>query len=239
MILRPPALARRIALSLIVLWAGSGSAFGETLLSALARAYGGNPDLNQSRASVRVRDEDAPKALSGLRPKASVAASGGPQFANIKIPFGGSGGQASGSSGGFGRQYTGYPRGATLNVSQTIFDGGRTENSVRQAESGVYAARATLRLTEQAILQNGATAYMNVLRDTAVLALRKSNIAVLGEQLRQTRDRFQVGEVTRTDVAQAEASLAQARSEFYAAQAQLKTSVANYRQIIGDLGLRH
>ena len=90
-----------------------------------------------------------------------------------------------------------------------------------------------MRLTEQAILQNGATAYMNVLRDTAVMNLRKNNIAVLEQQLKQTRDRFQVGEVTRTDVAQAEASLAQARSEFYAAQAQLKTSVANYRQIIG------
>lgn len=90
-----------------------------------------------------------------------------------------------------------------------------------------------MRLTEQATLQNGATAYMNVLRDTAVVNLRKNNIAVLEQRLQQTRDRFQVGEVTRTDVAQAEASVAQARSELYAAQAQLKNSVATYRQIIG------
>ena len=192
----------------------------------------GNPDLNQSRAAVRVRDEEAPKALAGMRPKANIQASVGPQYANLRFPA--------------GRDQTtrpaavppmtnilGYPRGTTLNVSQNLFDGGRTENSVKQAESSVFAARATMRLTEQAILQNGATAYMNVLRDTAVLNLRKNNISVLEQQLKQTRDRFQVGEVTRTDVAQAEASLAQARSELYAAQAQLKNSIANYRQIIG------
>jgi outer membrane protein len=203
----------------------------ESLLSALARAYGGNPDLNQGRASVRARDEDAPKALAGMRPKANIQASAGPQYSNIKIPAGRA--QLTGGRSFSYDEYVGYPRGATLNISQNIFDGGATENNVKRAQSGVFAARATLRLTEQAILQNGATAYMNVLRDTAVLNLRKNNIDVLEQQLRQTRDRFQVGEVTRTDVAQAEASLAQARSEFYAAQAQLKTSSANYRQIIG------
>ncbi len=212
-------------------------ASAESLMSALARAYYGNPDLNQSRANVRVRDEDAPKAKAGLRPKASITAQYGTQYAAIKIPFGGSASQqagaASGASGDFEDTYVGYPRGATLNLSQTLFDGFRTENSVRQAESGVFAARSTMRLTEQATLQNGATAYMNVLRDTAVVSLRRNNITVLEEQLKQTRDRFQVGEVTRTDVAQAEASVALARSEFYAAQAQLKNSMANYRQIIG------
>lgn len=212
-------------------------AAAESLLTALARAYYGNPDLNQSRANVRVRDEDAPKAKAGLRPKASITAQYGAQYAAIKIPFGGSASQtagaAPGASGDFQDTYVGYPRGATLNLSQTLFDGFRTENSVRQAESSVFAARSTMRLTEQATLQNGATAYMNVLRDTAIVSLRKNNIAVLEEQLKQTNDRFQVGEVTRTDVAQAEASVSLARSEFYASQAQLKNSMANYRQIIG------
>jgi len=225
-------------LALAFVAAAPDRASAESLMSALARAYYGNPDLNQSRANVRVRDEDAPKAKAGLRPKASITAQYGAQYAAIKIPFGGSStqqaGAASGASGDFQDTYVGYPRGATLNLSQTLFDGFRTENSVRQAESGVLAARSTMRLTEQATLQNGATAYMNVLRDTAVLSLRKSNITVLDEQLKQTRDRFQVGEVTRTDVAQAEASVALARSEFYAAQAQLKNSMANYRQIIGN-----
>lgn len=203
----------------------------ETLLSALARAYSGNPDLNQSRASVRARDEEAPKALAGSRPNASIQASAGPQYGNLRIPAGRS---ATGQRQFTGQEFVGYPRGATLNISQNIFDGGRTENSLRQAESNVFAARATMRLTEQAILQNGATAYMNVLRDAAIVSLRKNNIGVLEQQLKQTQDRFRVGEVTRTDVAQAEAALAQANSELYASQAQLKTSIANYRQIIGD-----
>jgi outer membrane protein len=203
----------------------------ETLLSALARAYAGNPDLNQSRAAVRVRDEDMPKALAGMRPKVNIQTSAGPLYGNLRLPAGRS--AMTGQRQFTQEEYTGYPRGATLNMSQSIFDAGRATNSVRQAESNVFAARATMRLTEQATLQNGATTYMNVLRDTAVMNLRKNNIAVLEQQLKQTRDRFQVGEVTRTDVAQAEASVAQARSELYAEQAQLKNSVATYRQIIG------
>ncbi len=120
-----------------------------------------------------------------------------------------------------------------LTVTQNLFNGGRTLNGVRQAESNIFGSRENLRSTEQDVLQNGATAYMNVLRDTAVLELRRNNITVLEEQLRQTRDRFNVGEVTRTDVAQAELSLASARSDYFAAQANLQTSIANYRQIIG------
>ena len=218
-----------VSMALMVFSAGAARA--ESLASALARAYAGNPDLNQSRAAVRARDEEAPKALSGMRPKASIQASAGPQHANLRFPAGRN--EITGKRQYLLEEYTGYPRGAALNVQQNIFDGGRTSNSVKQAESNVYAARATMRLTEQAILQNGATAYMNVLRDTAVMNLRTNNISVLEQQLKQTRDRFQVGEVTRTDVAQAEASVAQAKSELYAAQAQLKNSVANYRQIIG------
>ncbi|WP_457796824.1 TolC family outer membrane protein [Methylocystis sp. S23] len=220
------------AAAAIVAAIAAADARAESLYSALARAYGGNPDLNQSRANVRARDEDAPIAEAGMRPKASIQATWGPQFSTVKLPAGRN--QLDNGRAFSYDRYLGYPRGSTLNVTQNIFDGGATENSVKRAASGVFAARATMRLTEQAILQNGATAYMNVLRDTAVVNLRKNNIAVLDQQLKQTRDRFQVGEVTRTDVAQAEASLAQARSELYAAQAQLKTSIANYRQIIGN-----
>jgi outer membrane protein len=208
-----------------------GYARAESLVSALARAYAGNPDLNQSRAAVRARDEETPKALAGMRPKANIQASVGPQYANLRFPAGRN--AVTGQRDYTLEEYTGWPRGATLNLSQNIFDGNRTENSVKQSQSNVFAARASMRLTEQAILQTGATAYMNVLRDTAVMNLRKNNISVLEQQLKQTRDRFQVGEVTRTDVAQAEASLAQAKTDLYAAQAQLKTSVATYRQIIG------
>ena len=209
---------------------GLPGARAESMNSALARAYDSNPDLNQSRASVRARDEDAPKALAGMRPKASISASAGSQFSSVRIPAGRS---TTGQREYYSDEFVGTPRGATFNVSQTLFDGGRTANSARQAESSVLSARASLRQTEQTILQTAATSYMNVLRDTAILALRKSNVSVLAEQLRLTRDRFQVGEVTRTDVAQAEASLAQAHSDVFAAEGVLKISIAGYRQVVG------
>ena len=126
-----------------------------------------------------------------------------------------------------------FPSTASLTVTQNIFNGNRSANGVRQAESQVQQSREQTRNTEQNTLQNGATAYMNVLRDTAILELNKNNITVLEEQLRQTRDRFNVGEVTRTDVAQSESSLATARSQYFTAQANLQTSIANYRQVIG------
>ncbi len=97
----------------------------------------------------------------------------------------------------------------------------------------MLGARATLRNTEQNVLLDAATSYMNVLRDTAILNLNRNNVEVLEEQLRQTRDRFQVGEVTRTDVAQAEARLSQSQSQAILAESNLKTSIARFRQNVG------
>jgi outer membrane protein len=111
-----------------------------------------------------------------------------------------------------------------VQIDQNIFDSGKTRNSVSQAESQVLGARATLRNTEQNVLLDAATSYMNVLRDTAILNLNRNNVEVLEEQLRQTRDRFQVGEVTRTDVAQAEARLSSSQSQAILAESNLKTS---------------
>lgn len=189
---------------------------------ALALAYGGNPDLNQQRAGVRATDENLPRASSGWRPTANVTANAGYNYLDFT------------EVDGVTRKRTGsLPRAAALNINETIYDGNRTINGVRQAESNIFGARESLRNTELNVLLNGATAYMNVLRDTAILDLRKNNIIVLEEQLRQTRDRFNVGEVTRTDVAQAESSLANGRSDYFAAQSNLQTSIANYRQVIG------
>jgi outer membrane protein len=193
----------------------------ETMSGALARAYGGNPDLNQQRASVRATDETLPRATSGYRPAVTATSQGG--YAHQEL-------QAPGTR--VVRTDT-TPASVGLTVSQNLFNGFRTANSVRQAESNILGSREVMRNTEQNVLQNGATAYMNVLRDTAIVDLRKNNIVVLEEQLRQTRDRFDVGEVTRTDVAQAESSLATARSDYFVAQANLQNSIANYRQVIG------
>ncbi|HET6377718.1 MAG TPA: TolC family outer membrane protein [Methylocella sp.] len=220
------------------------SAAAETMSGALARAYAGNPDLNQQRAGVRATDENLPRASSQWRPQASVSGQYGYNYFDITTPSDATavGIQAgsplelssgSGSSGGIRTRKGTGPGTVSLTVSQNIFNGNRTLNGVRQAESSIFGARENLRATEQNILLAAATAYMNVLRDTAILELRKNNIIVLEEQLRQTRDRFTVGEVTRTDVAQAEASLATGRSDYFTAQANLKTSVADYRRVIG------
>jgi outer membrane protein len=206
-------------------------ATAEMIGDALAKAYVNNADLDEQRANVRVRDEDVPKAATGMRPRASLSVNGGPGRTAVRQPA------------GFDQlnnrlysddKYSGLPKNGTLGVQQPLFDGGKTENSVRQAESGVFAARYGLRQSEQETLQKAATAYMNVLRDTAVLALRKRNILVLVEQLRVTRDRQHFGEVTMTDVAQAEAALAQAHSDYAGAQSSLENSIADYCQVIGE-----
>ncbi|CAH1671132.1 MAG: TolC family outer membrane protein [Chelatococcus sp.] len=201
----------------------------ETLYGALGKAYTANPTLNMQRASLRATNEGVPQALSGYRPTITGLANAGVQSSNFQIPAG-----VTAAGGGEAAWSTLYPRGLTLQINQNIFTGGRTMNSVRQAEAAVQAGREQLRFQEQSILYDGAQAYMNVLQDTAVLSLQRNNVEVLEEQLRQTRDRFNVGEVTRTDVAQAEAALATGHAQEAAAAATLKSSIATYRQIIGD-----
>ncbi len=209
-------------------------ACAETMSSALARAYASNPDINQQRAAVRGLDENVPKAKSGWLPKVSATASVGAQYTYLRVAPTRIDETHLNRQRPNGSKYDdATPRGYGVTATETLFDGFRTLNSVRQAESQAFGARETMRNTEQTILLNAATSYMNVLRDTAIVNLRKNNISVLEEQLRQTRDRFQVGEVTRTDVAQAEASLAQSRSEFFSAQANLRASVASFRQYVG------
>ena len=204
------------------------AARSETLESALVQAYQNNPTLNSQRAATRAVDESVPQALSGYRPRVTVTGVGGEQTSSTTSKT---------VQGGIGTYSTlsGYNSPAQIGgtITQTLYNGFQTANKTRQAESSVLAARATLRLTEQTVLLNAATAYMNLLRDTAILDLQKRNVEVLQEQLRQTRDRFNVGEVTRTDVAQAESSLAAGRSQVLLAQANYTASVATYRQVIG------
>jgi outer membrane protein len=125
------------------------------------------------------------------------------------------------------------PYGFGIGIEQTLFDGFRTDNSVRQAESGVLNARESLRNQEQTTLFEAATAYMNVLRDTAVLNLERNNVEVIEEQLRQVQARRDVGEITRTDVFQAQARLALSQSRASLAESNLRTSMGRYRQVIG------
>jgi outer membrane protein len=203
------------------------SARAETMSGALVRAYGSNPDLNQQRAGVRASDETLPQATAAYRPTISGTGQFGLSSLHQHEPGLLTGGVASSIDA------TADAGLAELTVTQTVFNGNRNYNGVRQAESNIFNARANLRNTEENTLLNGATYYMNVLRDTAILDLDKNNIVVLEEQLRQTRDRFNVGEVTRTDVAQAESSLASSRSTYFTAQSNLAQSIASYRLVIG------
>ena len=201
----------------------------QTMEAALGRAYSANPTLNAQRAAVRATNENVPQALSGYRPRITASADIGASITESDTPF-----NSQGTGSPHNRSVSRLnPRGAGLQIDQNIFDGGKTRSSVSQAESQVLGARATLRNTEQNVLLDAATSYMNVLRDTAILNLNRNNVEVLEEQLRQTRDRFQVGEVTRTDVAQAEARLSSAQSQAILAESNLKTSIARYRQNVG------
>ena len=216
--------ALRLAGAVVSALAVASPAVAETLESALSRAYQANPALNAARANLRATDEDVNRFQSGYRPNAALSADIGLQ-------------QFQGKIGGIGTtgpiNLTTRPGGAGLTINQNVFDGFQTDNRVRAAESTVLGTREGLRQTEMNTLFNAAQAYMNVLSDTATLELQRNNVEVLEEQLRQTRDRFNVGEVTRTDVAQAEARLAGARSQVGAAEAALRASIGIFRQVVG------
>jgi outer membrane protein len=202
---------------------------GGTMPGALALAYQSNPQLNAQRAAARATDENVPTALAGYRPRVSGTASVTEQYLdNVVKATAASGAPVYVQSKGANVQPS-----FGLTATQTLYNGFQNGNRTRQAESQVFAARETLRSMEQTVLLDAATAYMNLLRDAAILELQRSNVNVLEVTLRQTRDRFTAGEVTRTDVAQAEASLAQGRSQLAQAESNYVTSRANFRQVIG------
>jgi outer membrane protein len=199
-------------------------AAADTLEWALVQAYQNNPSLNAQRASSRATDESVPQALSTYRPKLGATVGGGYNFISQEARrfFA----QGAGAE-------TFYSRTVGANVSYALFNGYQTANRVRQAESQVSAARETLRATEQQVLLDAATTYMDLLRDAAILALNRSNVEVLTEQLKETRGRYNAGELTRTDIAQAESRLAAGRSALLGAQSNYVTARANYRRVIG------
>jgi outer membrane protein len=227
--------ASRLALAALMTLAG-GAAQTETLAGALTRAYHGNPSLNSGRASVRAIDENVPQALSGMRPHVSSnALLGLEDRRNVSNQI------DMDNNDPLTRKFTqsvqsgrSTPRQAAVTIEQPLFDGFKTQNQTRSAESGVFAARERLRLLEQRVLFDGVSAYMSVLRDTATLQLQQNNVTVLTEQLRQTRERYLYGQITLTDIAQAEARLAAGRSQIGAARAALDASVGFYQQIIGE-----
>jgi outer membrane protein len=219
----------------------------ETLPGALAKAYFNNPGLNALRATVRATDESVPLATSGYRPRITARSTVGLDHvdaAGISAAQAYNAAQSASTSTPTAvatrartvapSDINTVPREAGLSVSQNLFDGFQTANRIRTAESDVFSQRESLRRSEQNVLQSGAQAYMNVLRDTAVLDLRDRDIRLMNYRLLEALDQFRVGEVTRTDLANVEAQLARARASYAQAQSTLQNSIAAYRQVIGE-----
>jgi outer membrane protein len=215
--------------------AAPARSFGETLAGALARAYESNPMINAQRAAQRANDENVPRAQSQFRPRVQTDSYLGVERRrsvqeSYELDNGDAGTRKFVES---IQNNRGAPRAAVLSVEQPLFDGFRTKNATLAAETGVHAGRERLRLVEQRVLFEAAAAYMNVLRDTAALRLRQSHVALLQEQLRQTKERYVAGEITPTDIAQAESRLSAGKSQAAAARADLEASLGNYRRLIG------
>ena len=215
---------------LLLAYMGPKPVLADTIEAALVRAYQNNPQLNAQRASVRSTDENVPQALSGYRPKVAVTASAGYQYTDTNSTVGGSATDLARTE----THGTNPPRSAGLTITQTLYNGNQTGNRTRAAESQVSGAREALRVLEQTVLLSAATIYMDYLRDAAILEVQRSNTRVLEQTLKQTRDRFNVGEVTRTDVAQSEAQLAAGKTQELTAEANLTTTRSNFRRIIGN-----
>jgi outer membrane protein len=217
---------------LLMAYMGPTSALADTIEAALVRAYQNNPQLNAQRATVRSTDENVPQALSGYRPRISVTTSVGSQYTDVRESTTGS--TATGIPGGSIIHGVNAPRSAGATITQTLFNGEQTANRTRAAESQVSGAREGLRVLEQTVLLSAATIYMDYLRDAAIVEVQRSNTRVLEQTLKQTQDRFNVGEVTRTDVAQSEAQLAAGKTQELTAESNLTTTRSNFRRIIGN-----
>ncbi len=235
----------RAALALTAALIGGGvvqPAAAQTLQEALAYAYSNNPTLLTARAQLRATDEGVPQALAGWRPSVSITSSAGvvDQHSRtaslLQEPFGPNAGRQYYQQINNSLAYTHLDRvnmSHTVTATQPIYRGGRTVASIRRAENQVFGQRARLMATEQQVLGDSVNAYVGVIRDQELLRLNVNNEQVLTEQLRATNERFRVGEITRTDVAQAEARLAGAKANRQQAEGNLQTSRATFMRLVG------
>ncbi|MFO1173574.1 MAG: TolC family outer membrane protein [Hyphomicrobiaceae bacterium] len=195
-------------------------AWSESLGEALASAYSNNPRLNAERARLRATDQELARAQSGYRPTIFGTADYFMYQRTETQPNSFNDGITS-------------PKNLSLNFQQPLYSGGRTVNAVRQADQVIMASREQLRGVEQQLFIDGVTAYVNVIRDQEIFRLRQSNVEVLSKELKATEERFAVGEVTKTDVAQARARRAASVSALDLAKANLRSSIADYERVTG------
>ncbi len=196
-----------------------------TLIEALAATYSNQPALQAERAKLRATDENVPAALAGWRPTVVLAGSAG--YGDGKSQ------QYLRSTGLVATQTDRLIATAQATVTQNIYSGGKTQGNVNRSKNQVMAERATLIAQEQTSFNNAVSAYVNVIQTKQLLDLQVNNEQVLSKQLEATNDRFRVGEITRTDVAQAEAALEGARATRETAEGNLQTARGTFQQIIG------
>ncbi len=197
----------------------TASAATISLSEALGIAYETNPQLSAAQAGLRATDEEVAKANAGWRPSINAQGGWGLQQADIT---------------GFGT-ISGHPLQGQLTIVQPLFRGGRTYADIGRAKALVRAGRAQLLATEQSVLLDAATAYMDVVRDEEAVKLQQSNVDVLKQQRAETEQRFKAGELTRTDVSQAQARLAGAQSDLISARGRLAADRASFAQVIGRM----
>ena len=210
----------RIKAAAIALWACTalaGPLGAETMQEALVAAYQNNPTLVAQRAALRALDANVPQAISGWRPTVAMVGTAG-RAKDWRDPIG---------------DQTRSPVTGDLSVTETIYNFGRTAAQTESAEAAVKSGRARLTSTEQTILLQVITAYMDVVRDTSLRDLNRNNEQVLRRQLDAANDRFRVGEITKTDVSQAESRLSRATADRIQAEGNLTASRANYRRVVG------
>lgn len=191
----------------------------QSLTETLSATYQANPTLLSARAELRSVNERVPQELSNWRPNVSVTGSVAAQWTDNHLP----GGTAD----------TDYPRDARLNVTQFLYRGGRTVAGTERAEAEVKAQRAILTSVEQDTLLSAVTVHLDVWRDQSVLQLNINNEEVLARQLQAANDRFEVGEITRTDVSQSQSRLSRATAQRVESEGFLSTSRAIYQEIVG------
>jgi outer membrane protein len=239
--------AVRYSVSALALFVAiSRGAHAQSMQDALVSAYANNPTLLAERAQLRATDENVPQALSNWRPTVSISSSvgysrtsaNGPSTTNLSgtggiLPSGGDSSVTS-SLTGYGTSNL-HPSTYGLTVNQPVFRGFRTVEQTAQAVDEVRAERANLVTTEQSVFLSVITDYMNVVEQQATVDLNVNNEQVLRRQLEATQDQFRVGEKTRTDVAQAEASYSQAIANRQSAEGQLQVYRAAYQHDVGDL----
>jgi outer membrane protein len=211
-----------LAVALGVGLGASSTAWSQSLVEAMAATYNSNPDLLAGRALLRQTDETLQQAVSNWRPKVTLTA----EYNKVESD--------SVSVKALPTYYILNGKATILSVTQPLFRGGKTVADTKAAQANIQAQRAALANTEQTVLLQAVTAYANLVQDLGIVDVRRNNVRVLVQQLDATQERFRVGELTITDVSQAEARLEQAKADLVLAEAQIRIDEAVFVRVVGQ-----